>query len=76
VRHTIHPRDWAASTDLKDAYFHIPINAADRKYQRFGWRGRLFEFYVFPFGLSPCGFHDQVGWFILRMHLASRPCFP
>jgi hypothetical protein len=60
VRHAIRPGDWAASIDLKDAYFHVPINAADRKYLLFGWRGCLFQFCVLPFGLSPGGFHDQV----------------
>jgi hypothetical protein len=58
VRHASRPGDWAASIDLKDAYFHVPINAAARKYLRFGWRGRLFQFYILPFGLSPGGFHD------------------
>jgi hypothetical protein len=60
VRHTFRPGDWAASIDLRDAYFHIPIHAADRKFLHFGWRGRLFQFCVLPFCLSPGGFHDQV----------------
>jgi hypothetical protein len=51
VRHAIRPGDWAASINLKDA---------DRKYLRFGCRGRLYQFCVLPFGLSPGGFHDQV----------------
>jgi hypothetical protein len=42
MRYAILPGDWAASIDLRDAYFHVPIHAADRKYLRFGWRGRLF----------------------------------
>jgi hypothetical protein len=86
VRQAIRPGDWAASIDLKDAYFHVPIAMAARKYLQFCWRGHLFQFCVFPFGLSPGGFHDQVvachwllpgggrgggGWcFILRMRLA------
>ena len=60
VRQAIRPGDWAASIDLKDAYFHVSIAMEARKYLRFGWRGRLFQFYVLPFGLSPGGFHDQV----------------
>jgi hypothetical protein len=60
VRQAIRPGDWAASIDLKDAYFHVPIAMAARKYLRFGWRGLLFQFCVLPFGLSPGGFHDQV----------------
>jgi hypothetical protein len=53
VRYTIRPGDWAASIDLRDAYFHVLIHPADRKYLCFGWRGRLFQFRVLPFGLSP-----------------------
>jgi hypothetical protein len=60
VCHAIRAGDWAVSIDLRDAYFHIPIYPEDRKYLRFGWRGRLFQFCVLPFGLSPGGFHDQV----------------
>jgi hypothetical protein len=60
VCHPIRAGDWAASIDLRDAYFHISIHAEDRKFLRFGWRGRLFQFCVLPFGLSPGGFHDKV----------------
>jgi hypothetical protein len=49
----IRPGDWAASIDLRDAYFHVPIHPADRKFIRFGWRGCLYQFCVLPFGLSP-----------------------
>jgi hypothetical protein len=83
VCQAIRPGDWAASIDLKEAYFHVPIAMAARKYLRFGWRGRLFQFCVLHFGLSPGGFQDQVvacpwllpgawggGCFILRMRPA------
>jgi len=60
VCHAIRPGDWAASIDLKDAYFHVPIAMAARKYLCFGWRGRLYQFCILPFGLSPGGFRDQV----------------
>ena len=53
VRHAIRPGDWASSIDLQDAYFHILIHPSARKYMRFGWRGRLFQFRALPFGLSP-----------------------
>jgi hypothetical protein len=36
VRQAIRPGDWAASIDLKDAYFHVPITMESRKYLRFG----------------------------------------
>ena len=37
---------------LQDAYFTIPLHQRDRKYLRFQWRGKLYEFQVLPFGLS------------------------
>jgi hypothetical protein len=53
VCHALWPGDWATSIDLRDAYFHIPLHPSTRKYMRFGWKGRLFQFLVLPFGLSP-----------------------
>ncbi|KAL8609039.1 hypothetical protein ACOMHN_065265 [Nucella lapillus] len=52
IRESIRSGDWAASIDLKDAYFHINIAQAHRKYLRFVWRGRTFQFKALPFGLS------------------------
>jgi hypothetical protein len=53
VRHTLRPGDWAASIDLRDAYFHVPLHPSTKKYMRFGWRGCLYRFCVLPFDLSP-----------------------
>jgi hypothetical protein len=50
-RHALRPGDWAASINLRDAYFHVPLHHSTRKYMCFGWKGRLFR--VLPFGLSP-----------------------
>jgi hypothetical protein len=52
VRHALRPGDWATSIDLRDAYFHVPLQPSTRKYMRFGWKGKLFQFLVLPFGLS------------------------
>ena len=52
VRAAIRSRDWGASIDLKDAYFHVEIHPADRKWLRFVWDGEVFQFRVLPFGLS------------------------
>ena len=41
-----------ASIDLKDAYFSIPIACEHRKYLRFQWRDKLYQFCVLPFGLA------------------------
>ena len=38
--------------DLKDAYFHIGIHPADRRYLRFCHNGTSWQFTVLPFGLS------------------------
>ena len=53
IRDAIRPMDWAVSIDLKDAYFHIPIYKSDRKYLRFVWQGRVFQYKALPFGLAP-----------------------
>lgn len=41
------------SVDLKDAYFSIPMHKEHRKYLKFYWRGRLYEFNCLCFGVSP-----------------------
>ena len=42
-----------ASVNLKDAYFQIPIHLKSRKYLRFMWLHRVYQFKVLCFGLSP-----------------------
>lgn len=41
-----------ASVDLKDAYYSVPIAIEHRKYLRFTWEGKLFEFTCLPNGLA------------------------
>ena len=53
IRDSIHRRDWAVSIDLLDAYFHILIHRKDRKFLRFVWAGKVFQFRALPFGLAP-----------------------
>nr|XP_055040043.1 uncharacterized protein LOC129427314 [Misgurnus anguillicaudatus] len=48
----IRPNDWCTSVDLKDAYFHISIYPAHRKFLRFAYQGTAYEFLTVPFGLS------------------------
>ena len=43
---------WLTSLDLKDNYFHMGINPADRRYLRFCHNGTAWQFTVLPFGLS------------------------
>ena len=49
---SLRQNDWFTSIDLKDAYFHIPIYPPHRKFLRFGFRGRVYEYTVLPFGMS------------------------
>lgn len=48
----VRPGMWMASIDLKDAYFHIPINGQHHCFLRFMFRGVVYEFVCLPFGLS------------------------
>ena len=53
IRESMRPGDWAVSLDLKDAYFHLLIHEADRKFLRFSWEGKVYQFRALPFGLAP-----------------------
>ena len=41
-----------AGLDLKDAFLHVPISARVKKFLRFKWKGKLYEWHVLPFGLK------------------------
>jgi hypothetical protein len=43
---------WMASVDLTDAYLHVPIHPKHRKFLRFAFNNRVYQFRVLPFGLS------------------------
>ncbi len=51
VREALQVRDWVASVDLMDVYFHIPIRPSSRKYLRFTHRGEVYQYQVLPFGI-------------------------
>ncbi len=48
----IHPFDWFAAIDLKDAYFHVSILPRHRPFLRFAFKGRAYQYKALPFGLS------------------------
>ncbi|KAK7109784.1 hypothetical protein V1264_013769 [Littorina saxatilis] len=52
IRESLRPSDWATSIDLTDAYFHVLIHPSDRKWLRFRWAEKAFQFRALPFGLS------------------------
>ena len=38
--------------DLKDAFLHLPMDAQVKKFLRFRWIGKPYEWQVLPFGLK------------------------
>ncbi|KAI2644567.1 Transposon Ty3-G Gag-Pol polyprotein [Labeo rohita] len=48
----IQHHDWFVTIDLKDAYFHIEILPQHRKFLRFAFGGKAYQFRVLPFGLA------------------------
>ena len=52
IRTSLRQGEWVTSIDFKDAYFHIPIQEQSRKYLRFHFEGRTYQFKALPFGLS------------------------
>lgn len=52
VLQAVTKEEWFTSVDLTDAYFHVPIAVEHRRFLRFAYRGRHWQFRVLPFGLS------------------------
>ncbi len=48
----IRSEDWFVTIDLKDAYFHVFILPTHKKFLRFAFRGKAYQFRVLPFGLA------------------------
>ncbi len=44
--------DWFVTVNLKDAYFHIQVVQRHRKFLRFAFGGKAFQYKVIPFGLA------------------------
>ena len=53
VKFLLRKRDWMCKIDLKDAYFSVPMSTQSRKWVRFNWKGKLYEFLCLVFGLGP-----------------------
>ena len=52
VLSALDPGDWMVVLDLQDAYFHIPVLQAHRRYLRFTVGQEHFQFAVLLFGLT------------------------
>ena len=50
VASTVIKRDYryAFKIDLQDAYFHVPIHLSSRKYLRFAFENKVYQFRVLP----------------------------
>ncbi len=44
--------DWFVTIDLKDAYFHIQVIHRHRRFLRFAFGGKAYQYKVLPFGLA------------------------
>ncbi len=44
--------DWFVMIDLKDACFHVSILPCHRKFLRFAFGGKVYQYLVIPFGLA------------------------
>ena len=44
--------DFGISIDLKDAYFHVPIKLKHRRFLRFAFEGKKYEYTRLPFGYA------------------------
>ena len=55
VLSSVEKGDYAFKIDLQDAYFLVPIHPSSRKYLRFAFENRVYQFRVLPFGLNTFG---------------------
>ena len=52
VRSAIRSQEWAVSIDIRDAYLHVPMHQAVRKYLSFVVNKKVYQFTCLPFGLA------------------------
>ena len=52
VLSSVRKGDYAFKIDLQDAYFYVPIHPSSRKYLRFAFENKVYQFRVLPFGLN------------------------
>ena len=52
VLSSVRKGDYSFKIDLQDAYFHVPIHPSSRKYLRFAFENKVYQFQVLPFGLN------------------------
>ena len=62
IRRSIPPGTWTVSIDLMDAYLHIPIHPASRKFLRLSLEGTVYQFRALPFTISTAPVYKPDGY--------------
>ena len=52
VLSTVRKGDYSFKIDLQDESFHVPIHPDSRKYLRFAFENKVYQFQVLPFSLN------------------------
>jgi len=52
IKETLQKGDYMIKLDLKDAYFSIPIFHPHKKFLRFKWKNKTYQFSSLPFGIT------------------------
>ena len=52
VKDHLNKGEYMCKLDLKDAYISIPIHHSFRRFLKFTWQGKMYEYTALPFGLS------------------------
>lgn len=53
VKELLEKQDYMCKLDLKDAYFCVPVKQSQRKFLKFRWKRKIFQFTCMAFGLAP-----------------------
>ena len=61
VLSSVRKGDYAFKIDLQDAYFHVPIHPSSRKFLRFAFENKVYQFRVLPFGLFTAQVFTRLG---------------
>ena len=52
IQRSLRVDKWAISIDIKDAYLHVPIHKASRRFLMLAFRDKVYQFRVLPFGVA------------------------
>ena len=52
IRESLRNGQWAVQMDIKSAYCHVPMHHRHRCFLCFRYKGKVYQFKTFPFGLS------------------------